>query len=408
MTTTINNEHKKLNVPNLRFPEFQGEWEEHLLGNISDVTKLAGFEFTKYVTYEDNGNIIAIRGLNCKNGSLDLRDVKYIDNSDFSKLSRSKLYTGDILYTYVGTVGEVAVVDKNDKYYLAPNVSRIRLSKDYNSDFIKQLLGSKKFYNQIVFPLIATSSQPALSMENLRKFKLKVPSIREQTKIASLLNAIDERIATQNKIIEDLKKLKSAIIEKHYCKVEKQIACVGDLGEPFSVGNLAKDDLTETGIPCVIYGELFTTYGETISQIESHTYKTEGIILSKKGDLLFPSSTTVDAMSLIAPSVINMDGVILGGDMFGIHISPNFNAQYLSYYFNHIAKRQLAKFAKGSTIIHLHYADIEKAKLLLPSLEEQNRMAKCLVTLDDKIKKERTFFDLLNSQKAYLLCHMFI
>lgn len=408
MTTTINNEHKKLNVPNLRFPEFQGEWEEHLLGNISDVTKLAGFEFTKYVTYEDNGNIIAIRGLNCKNGSLDLRDVKYIDNSDFSKLSRSKLYTGDILYTYVGTVGEVAVVDKNDKYYLAPNVSRIRLSKDYNSDFIKQLLGSKKFYNQIVFPLIATSSQPALSMENLRKFKLKVPSIREQTKIASLLNAIDERIATQNKIIEDLKKLKSAIIEKHYCKVEKQIACVGDLGEPFSVGNLAKDDLTETGIPCVIYGELFTTYGETISQIESHTYKTEGIILSKKGDLLFPSSTTVDAMSLIAPSVINMDGVILGGDMFGIHISPNFNAQYLSYYFNHIAKRQLAKFAKGSTIIHLHYADIEKAKLLLPSLEEQNRMAKCLVTLDDKIKKEKTFFDLLNSQKAYLLCHMFI
>ena len=369
---------------------------------------MAGFEFTKYVTYEDNGNIIAIRGLNCKNGSLDLRDVKYIDNSDFSKLSRSKLYTGDILYTYVGTVGEVAVVDKNDKYYLAPNVSRIRLSKDYNSDFIKQLLGSKKFYNQIVFPLITTSSQPALSMENLRKFKLKVPSIREQTKIASLLNAIDERIATQNKIIEDLKKLKSAIIEKHYCKVEKQIACVGDLGEPFSVGNLAKDDLTETGIPCVIYGELFTTYGETISQIESHTYKTEGIILSKKGDLLFPSSTTVDAMSLIAPSVINMDGVILGGDMFGIHISPNFNAQYLSYYFNHIAKRQLAKFAKGSTIIHLHYADIEKAKLLLPSLEEQNRMAKCLVTLDDKIKKERTFFDLLNSQKAYLLCHMFI
>ena len=369
---------------------------------------MAGFEFTKYVTYEDNGNIIAIRGLNCKNGSLDLRDVKYIDNSDFSKLSRSKLYTGDILYTYVGTVGEVAVVDKNDKYYLAPNVSRIRLSKDYNSDFIKQLLGSKKIYNQIVFPLIATSSQPALSMENLRKFKLKVPSIREQTKIASLLNAIDERIATQNKIIEDLMKLKSAIIEKHYCKVEKQIACVGDLGEPFSVGNLAKDDLTETGIPCVIYGELFTTYGETISQIESHTYKTEGIILSKKWDLLFPSSTTVDAMSLIAPSVINMDGVILGGDMFGIHISPNFNAQYLSYYFNHIAKRQLAKFAKGSTIIHLHYADIEKAKLLLPSLEEQNRMAKCLVTLDDKIKKERTFFDLLNSQKAYLLCHMFI
>ena len=113
-------------------------------------------------------------------------------------------------------------------------------------------------------------------------------------------------------------------------------------------------------------------------------------------------------MSLIAPSVINVDGVILGGDMFGIHINHNYNAQYLSYYFYHIAKRQLAKFAKGSTIIHLHYADIEKAKLLLPSLEEQNRMAKCLMSLDAKINIENCLISLLNSQKKHLLRQMFI
>ena len=292
-----------------------------------------------------------------------------------------------------------------DNILLGGDLNIIRLY-DCDGSFMSYQLNGKRKYD--LAKVAQGVSVVHLYGDHLKGVKTYNPCLEEQEKIAKLLSLLDERIATQSKIIEDLKKLKSAIIEKHYCKVEKQIACVGDLGEPFSVGNLAKDDLTETGIPCVIYGELFTTYGETISQIESHTYKTEGIILSKKGDLLFPSSTTVDAMSLIAPSVINMDGAILGGDMFGIHISPNFNAQYLSYYFNHIAKRQLAKFAKGSTIIHLHYADIEKAKLLLPSLEEQNRMAKCLVTLDDKIKKERTFFDLLNSQKAYLLCHMFI
>ena len=200
----------------------------------------------------------------------------------------------------------------------------------------------------------------------------------------------------------------SAIIEKHYSQAEKQTICIADLGEPFSVGNLAKDDLSENGMPCVIYGELFTTYGETISQIESHTNKTEGMLLSKKGDLLFPSSTTVDAMSLIAPSVINVDGVVLGGDMFGIHVSPNFNSQYLSYYFNHIAKRRLAIFAKGSTIIHLHYADIEKAKLLLPSLKEQNRMAMCLVSLDKKVSVEQNILNSLTCQKSYLLQQMFI
>ena len=198
------------------------------------------------------------------------------------------------------------------------------------------------------------------------------------------------------------------IIEKHYRQAEKQTVCIADLGEHFSVGNLAKDDLSETGTPCILYGELFTTYGETISQIESRTNKTGGMVLSKKGDLLFPSSTTVDAVSLIAPSVINIDNVVLGGDMFGIHINSNFDAQYLSYFFNHIAKRRLAKYAKGSTIIHLHYADIEKAKLLLPCLKEQHRMAKCLVSLDNKINVETLSLNLLNNQKTYLLRHMFI
>ena len=217
-----------------------------------------------------------------------------------------------------------------------------------------------------------------------------MPSKPEQVKIATLLRLIDERIATQNKIIEDLKLLKSAIIEEHYKKTEKQIVSVADLGQPFNVGNLSKEDLSETGHLCIIYGELFTTYGATINVVESHTHKFHGMTLSRKGDLLFPSSTTVDAVSLIAPSVINVDGVVLGGDMFGIHISSDFNPQYLSYFFNLIARNQFAKYAKGSTIIHLHYKEIEKAKLLLPSLEEQNRMATCMAAFDERITIENT------------------
>jgi len=100
------------------------------LGEISLVTKLAGFEFTEYVEYSNEGELIALRGLNVKNGKLDLTDIKYIDNSDLSKLNRSKLYIGDMLFTYVGTVGQVALVDKNDKYYLAPNVALIRCNQE--------------------------------------------------------------------------------------------------------------------------------------------------------------------------------------------------------------------------------------------------------------------------------------
>lgn len=396
MTTTINNEHKKLNVPNLRFPEFQGEWEEYTL---QDVVTFSNGKAHENCVNDDGDYILVNSKFVSTNGQVQKRVT-----SQLSPLHKSQFVMVMSDLPNGKALAKCFYVEEDNKYTLNQRVCSFTSNDGNVSRFMMYQINRNKYYLRF---------DDGINQTNLKKSEVLscpvfIPIVREQEKIATLLCKIDERIATQNKIIEDLKKLKSAIIEKHYCKVEKQIACVGDLGEPFSVGNLAKDDLTETGIPCVIYGELFTTYGETISQIESHTYKTEGIILSKKGDLLFPSSTTVDAMSLIAPSVINMDGVILGGDMFGIHISPNFNAQYLSYYFNHIAKRQLAKFAKGSTIIHLHYADIEKAKLLLPSLEEQNRMAKCLVTLDDKIKKERTFFDLLNSQKAYLLCHMFI
>ena len=266
----------------------------------------------------------------------------------------------------------------------------------------------KKHGNVIGIRYAQGTKQQNLSYDIIEKLKIAYPTFQEQEKLNKFIALLDERIATQNKIIEDLKKLKSAIIEKHYSQVKKRTTCIADLGEPFSVGSLAKDDLTEIGSPCVIYGELFTTYGEIIFHIESCTNKTDGMILSKKGDLLFPSSTTVDAMSLIAPPVINVDGVVLGGDMFGIHISHNYNSQYLSYYFNHIAKKQLAKFAKGSTIIHLHYKDIEKAKLLLPSLEEQNRMAKCLVALDKKVSVEQNLLSSLSCQKSYLLQQMFI
>ena len=319
------------------------------------------------------------------------------------------LETDDIVFSRVGSVDINAHVEHVQQGWLfSGRVLRVRPIKSVNSLCLHYVLSTESvkrdIRNRAVGQTMPSINTPILSNTGIYMSQ----SEAEQKKIANLLSIIDERIATQNKIIEDLKKLKSAIIVEHYRQTEKNEVCVADLGNHFNVGNLAKDDLSETGKPCIIYGELFTTYGEIISQIESHTNKTEGMILSKKGDLLFPSSTTVDAISLIAPSVINVDNVILGGDMFGIHISHNYNAQYLSYYFNHIAKKQLAKFAKGSTIIHLHYTDIEKAKLLLPSLEEQNRMAKCLVALDKKVSVEQDLLSSLTCQKSYLLQQMFI
>ncbi len=400
---------KTPNVPPLRFPGFTDEWKKITLGEIADVTKLAGYEFTKYVIYEDEGEIIALRGLNCKSGQLVLDDVKYIDHSDLSKLTRSKLYIGDILFTYVGTVGEVAIIDKNDKYYLAPNVSRIRLRPGNCEGFVMQQLSSKKFYNSIVFPLIATSSQPALSMENVRKFVISIPSIKEQNKIAQLLSIIDERIATQNKIIDNLQSLIKGLAKTHYdsCETLSNVR-IRELGEPYSVMNLSKEQLSDNGQPCILYGELFTQYGPVIESIYSKTNVESNLSLSNGRDLLFPSSTTVDALSLIAPSALTKPNIILGGDMFGIKVANEYSPEYLSYYFNYIGNHELAKYAIGSTIIHLHYKDIAEHTIAVPTLRNQLSFVKLASTMKSKIENERSVLHNLKTLKAYLLQAMFI
>lgn len=90
------------------------------------VTKLAGFEYTKYIKYQDSGDVIMVRGLNVKDKKLKLDDVYYIDSEVSDKLPRSQLKENDIVMTYVGVnIGDVALVDAKNKYHLAPNVAKI-------------------------------------------------------------------------------------------------------------------------------------------------------------------------------------------------------------------------------------------------------------------------------------------
>ena len=404
MTTMVENKDKKvLNAPHLRFPEFSGEWEKCKFGDIA-----TGFDY---------GMNAAAKPFDGENKYIRITDIDeasstYIDKEivspDGTLTDNFVVNDRDILLARTGaSTGKSYLYRKSDgKLYYAGFLIRANVTK-HNPYFVFSQLHTHRYWSWVSI-MSARSGQPGINSQEYSSFPVFITSLREEDKISALLSLIDKRIATQNKVIEDLKKLKSAIIEEHYKQSEKQSVPVADLGEPFSVSNLSKEDLTDTGTPCVIYGELFTTYGEIINHVESYTKRSKGMTLSKKGDLLFPSSTTVDAVSLIAPSIINVDNVILGGDMFGIHISSNYDAQYLSYYFNHIAKKQLAQYAKGSTIIHLHYKDIEKANLLLPCLIEQNKIAHNLILLDEKIHNENAYLQLIVKQKQYMLRHMFI
>ena len=194
-----------------------GEWDFIELGTATDVTKLAGYEFTKHIVYKDSGNLIALRGLNVKNNKLDLSDVKYIDDSDLKMLGRSKLYIDDLIFTYVGTIGDVALIQENEKFYLAPNVARIRANKELlNPVYLLQYFNETSFRRNEIEKYIATSSQPALSMTNIRKFHIAKPCLDEQTKIANLLSAIDQKVEDVAQQIEQAKIWKKGLLQQMF------------------------------------------------------------------------------------------------------------------------------------------------------------------------------------------------
>ena len=184
---------------------------------------------------------------------------------------------------------------------------------------------------------------------------------------------------------------------------------IRDLGEAYSTMAMSKDQLTDKGNPCIFYGELFTIYGCCVGEVKSRTHiKKDLSTLSSGRDLLFPASTTVNALSLIAPSAVMEKDIILGGDMFGIKISQEYNPLYLSYYFNSIANKRLSKYAKGTTIIHLHYNEIANVTVELPSIEEQNKIVTAIQGYSARLVIEETLLQSTSNLKQYLLSQMFI
>jgi type I restriction enzyme S subunit len=166
-------------------------WEVVELGDLSNVTKLAGFEYTEYFDYSIGGEIIALRALNLDGGKLDLTNIQTIPKSVSDALPRSKLFYGDILISYVGSVGDLGFIYDDDRFHLAPNVAKISCDLGrVNAQFIlKQLLSDRAQKN--IEDLTTITSQPSLNMANIRKIRMLVCDINEQEQIVKILSSLD-------------------------------------------------------------------------------------------------------------------------------------------------------------------------------------------------------------------------
>ena len=405
---TINNEHKKLNVPNLRFPEFQGEWEKTKFGDIA-----TGFDYGMNAAAKNYDGVNKyIRITDIDEASSTYKD-KDIVSPDGVLADNYLVNNRDILLARTGaSTGKSYLYKKSDgKLYYAGFLIRANVTT-HDPYFVFSQLHTHRYWRWVSI-MSARSGQPGINSQEYSSFPIYTTSIEEESKIAKLLSLLDERIATQNKIIDKLQSLIKGLNNSLYAQYGgKVLTSFAELGTSYSglSGKSAQD--FGSGKPFITYLNVYSNNVINENDFQYVTIKKgEKQNVVEYGDVLFTLSSETPEEVGIGSVYLGKEKVYLNSFCFGIHITNKEVAfpPYLSYYVSSTAFRKfIYPYAQGSTRFNLCKADFEKASIKLPTLENQKRIYSILSHIDSKIETERQMLDLYNSQKQYLLRQMFI
>ena len=339
-----------------------------------------------------------------KNGNLPLskNGIPQVSDDDYYRLRGYKLEKDDIVFSRVGSIDINAHVEQSQQGWLfSGRVLRVRPIKSVNSLCLHYILSTESVKRSIRNRAVG-QTMPSINTPILSNTKINIPqSVVEQKKIANLLALLDKRIAIQNKIIEDLKKLKCAIIEKLYAEVK---------GTKYS------------------YRQLFNIINERNKQLEYSN------VLSASQEKGMVSREDLNLDIQFERSNINTYKIVRNGD-YVIHLrsfqggfafsektgvcSPAYTILrpnellvygYLSYYFTSrefIQSLIIVTYGirDGRSINVDEWLDM---KVVIPSKEQQSHIVNVIKSIENKIKNEETHSNCLLNQKKYLLRQMFI
>ncbi len=164
---------------------------------------------------------------------------------------------------------------------------------------------------------------------------------------------------------------------------------------------MSKADISGEGTPFVLYGELYTTYGEIISSVVRKTRASVASqYLSKQGDVIIPTSGETPE-EIATASCVMIEGVVLGGDL-NIFRSEEIDGRFLAYQIRHNASRKIARIAQGVSIVHISASELKNVAVIVPERAEQHRIVELLASLDSRIDSQRRLVELLKKHKRGL------
>ena len=380
-------EQNKLNVPHLRFPEFHGEWEKHGLSEYLDFknglnpdSKRFG-KGIKFISVMDilNNPVITY---DCIRASVQATDAE---------ISSFSVENGDILFQRssetLEDVGRANVYIDDKVAVFGGFVIRGKKKANYNPLFFRYLLSSPYARKRII-PMGAGAQHFNIGQEGLSKVLLNFPSIEEQTKIASLLYLLDERSATQSKLIEKLESLIKGL-RVRLMQIEKgNIVHLNEVARIYQPQTISSTELTEDG---------FFVYGANgiIGKYGNYNHKTEQICITCRGN-------TCGMVNYTKPmSWITGNAMVINADDYQDKVYKRYLYHFLSAYnFNSIIS--------GSGQPQIVRTPLERLKVTLPTILEQKQKAIFLDEIQDKIDICNNVLSLYMRQKQYLLRQMFI
>ncbi len=396
MTTTINNEHKKLNVPNLRFPEFEGEWKKTKFGDIA-----TGFDYGMNAAaknYDGVNKYIRITDIDEASSTYTDKDIvspdgiltdNYLVNNRDILLARTGASTGKS-YLYKQSDG---------KLYYAGFLIRANVTT-HDPYFVFSQLHTHRYWRWVSI-MSARSGQPGINSQEYSSFPIYTTSIEEESKIAKLLSLLDERIATQNKIIEDLKKLKCAIIDKVYSEIQGKEYSYGQL---FDVVNERNKQMEYSNILSASQEKGMVNRDDLNLDIQFERSNINTYKIVKKGDYVIHLRSFQggfafsDKLGVCSPAytILRPDSLLEYG--------------YLSNYFTS------QRFIKSLVLVTYGIRDGRsinvdewlRMKITIPPKEHQQYIVKVIGTFERKIEDEEAYAAQLSIQKQYLLRQMFV
>ena len=401
MTTIINNEHKKLNVPNLRFPEFQGEWEMCILGDYGKVVT-GNTPPTKDIENYENGTYLWASPADLSTIKLISETKTKLSSKGFSKTRA--LPKGSVLVTCIGsTIGKTGMATK--EMSTNQQINSIVVNDNNDNEFVYYAI-------QSAFPRylssIAVQAVPIISKSAFEMLPNKRPCLQEQKKIGKFLSLLDERIATQCKVIDKLQSLIKGINQRVFMNsgINYKLGEICEIRNGYSGSQLlSKKGLKVSRIETISGHKVNMERVGYVAPFES----SENYRL-RVGDILFSNINSVEYIGNTA--FIDKDYDLYHG-MNLLRLTPN-NTVVIPFYLYLLlnTNRMLNHFKtvcnKAVSQASINQTELGKTVIQIPPIKTQKQICELYQALYTKLETASHTKSLFQNQKQYMLRQMFI